>query len=431
MQTAVNGEEWYNANYPGVAPTISTSTKRSGAASLRVSSLSSGTRQMVAHRFPLAGVASVADGTTAYARGYLYISTLPSADNCIFGFTNIDTGEGTAARVRLSSTGTLKVYINSGGTLTLVGTSAALSLNTWYRIELSQFRNAATPGASLDAVELKIDGSSSVSSSTLSIAAAARCLMAGGNCGAEAQTQGEWFFDDLAVNDSTGSAQTSWPGDGTVVNLNINGAGEFAQTLTLATGETNAWEALDEIGVDDATSYVVFTDNSAAWNTAAAASRAMFALESMPASPASITVVHVGIRLSNLSASGSNMVIGIQTSNGGTKSEATLGSFANGTQWFTNHSSTSDRSYKITNYLDPDGAAWTESTINSLQVGARATDAAPDINVSKMWAVLEYVPGGGGGSLIKTVNGLAIASVKTINGLAIASVKTYNGLTNV
>jgi hypothetical protein len=34
-------------------------------------------------------------------------------------------------------------------------------------------------------------------------------------------------------------------------------------------------------------------------------------------------------------------------------------------------------------------------------------------------------------SLIKTVNGLAIASVKTVNGLAIASLKTFNGLTNV
>lgn len=36
-----------------------------------------------------------------------------------------------------------------------------------------------------------------------------------------------------------------------------------------------------------------------------------------------------------------------------------------------------------------------------------------------------------GGSLIKTWDGLAIASVKTINGLAIASVKNVNGLTNV
>ena len=35
---------------------------------------------------------------------------------------------------------------------------------------------------------------------------------------------------------------------------------------------------------------------------------------------------------------------------------------------------------------------------------------------------------GGGGSAIKTINGLAKASVKTINGLAIASVKTINNL---
>ena len=36
-----------------------------------------------------------------------------------------------------------------------------------------------------------------------------------------------------------------------------------------------------------------------------------------------------------------------------------------------------------------------------------------------------------GGSLIKTINGLAIGSVKTVNGLAIASVKNINGLSNV
>ena len=37
----------------------------------------------------------------------------------------------------------------------------------------------------------------------------------------------------------------------------------------------------------------------------------------------------------------------------------------------------------------------------------------------------EYTAGGGG--VVKTINGLAIASVKTINGLAIGSVKTKNG----
>lgn len=35
------------------------------------------------------------------------------------------------------------------------------------------------------------------------------------------------------------------------------------------------------------------------------------------------------------------------------------------------------------------------------------------------------------GSLIKTWNGIAIASVKTINGIPIASVKSINGIANV
>jgi len=41
---------------------------------------------------------------------------------------------------------------------------------------------------------------------------------------------------------------------------------------------------------------------------------------------------------------------------------------------------------------------------------------------------IEYTAAGGGGSEIKTINGLAKASAKTVNGLAIASVKTWGGV---
>lgn len=63
-----------------------------------------------------------------------------------------------------------------------------------------------------------------------------------------------------------------------------------------------------------------------------------------------------------------------------------------------------------------------------IDIDGRDTDAEGDT-----WDIGadEFVVVGGGGSQIKTINGLAIASVKTINGLAIASVKKRNGLTNV
>lgn len=44
-------------------------------------------------------------------------------------------------------------------------------------------------------------------------------------------------------------------------------------------------------------------------------------------------------------------------------------------------------------------------------------------------AHLRIMSNGGGGSSIKTMNGLAKASIKTVNGLAIASMKSRNGLT--
>lgn len=48
--------------------------------------------------------------------------------------------------------------------------------------------------------------------------------------------------------------------------------------------------------------------------------------------------------------------------------------------------------------------------------------------VSSMSFINSTATSGGGGGTLKTVNGLAIASVKTIDDLAIASVKTMDGL---
>lgn len=71
---------------------------------------------------------------------------------------------------------------------------------------------------------------------------------------------------------------------------------------------------------------------------------------------------------------------------------------------------------------------WTGFPINGLQKGSL------DSGGMQYWMngfpMVELFPTATA-SLIKTVNGLALANVKTINGLAIASVKTWNGLSNV
>lgn len=59
---------------------------------------------------------------------------------------------------------------------------------------------------------------------------------------------------------------------------------------------------------------------------------------------------------------------------------------------------------------------------------ATPQDTGPDTGTTRDMSFYITYTASGGGSAIKTVNGLAVASVKTVNGLAIASVKTINGL---
>lgn len=69
-----------------------------------------------------------------------------------------------------------------------------------------------------------------------------------------------------------------------------------------------------------------------------------------------------------------------------------------------------------------------------LPTGEIIDDSDPNASADYQWILPTGVyvtiigTGGGGGSSIKTIDGLAKASVKTVNGLAIASVKTWEGL---
>lgn len=80
------------------------------------------------------------------------------------------------------------------------------------------------------------------------------------------------------------------------------------------------------------------------------------------------------------------------------------------------------------------GLSWTYSDINASNFGIAFSvsvdwDKAPvSVLVDHIRITVYYTEGGGGGSAIKSVNGLAKASCKSINNLAIASVKSFNGL---
>lgn len=216
-------------------PSFSTSVFRSGAASFDVKTSNSIT-------FAFTG----AVGTTYYARSYFFKTGNNGTNNDI-GMSFRD-ASGTFLCGLLTTSGASTLSLIYGAGLTVVATSAALSDSTWYMLELSVLIGVGA----IDACEARIDGVSLGSASGLTISDAAPGRF---QVGASSWTTA--FHDDIALNDSTGAAQTSWPGSGKVVLLkpisdNARGTG-WVNDANAASGFFDATDNTPPVGIADTT----------------------------------------------------------------------------------------------------------------------------------------------------------------------------------
>lgn len=369
------------------SPTISTTTVRSGTYAGRISSLSSSTPKLFTN-----WIGSGGDDTGPFfVRFYFRYATAPSADNVIFAMRNISTG-AFIINVVLTSAGALKLKNEA----TQIGsTSSALSSNTWYRIEV-KFSSAGGAGASEGTA--RIDGTNFASSTTETFSGGIGYLDFGGNIAFEAQTQGDWFFDDIAVNDSTGSAQTSYPGSGKIVHLKPDGAGDNNVWLhdDGSAADTNNYTEVDEVTPDDATSYVKRTTTGTITDDYNIESSSTGGI----ASTDTVTLVAIFVRAGATSATSTNRSgnVRIKSAASGTVSTSpNLDWSVNG--WLTTQDTgLSSLHYAHVSYTDPTtGVAWTPTGTNSLdnaQIGIiNTTSSTNEIRVSTIHLVVEYVPG--------------------------------------
>jgi hypothetical protein len=379
LQSATAAVEW---QVVGGSPAISTSIKRSGAASLQISGLASGTPKFVLQR--------VNTTFSAYVvRFYLYYVTLPSAENTIFTFVNGITITAPSLNIRLQTDGSLKLYSDA----TVIGSaSSALSANTWYRIEVRYSEDPA-PGSQIGSA--RVDGSDFASSSALTLTDM-QSIVLGGNLRSEAQTQGEWYVDDVAFNDSLGANQNSYPGAGSVVYMRPDATGDNnSGTLGGSAPAATTWESLDETTPNDGTDFVSFSNiaNVLDVNCASAATAGIGASDT-------VTLVQVGLRWNATTAAACSSQLRIKSQASGTTATGTLTTTAV-TAWHINDDTT-PRNYKLTSYADPQaGGSWTPSLLDSMQIGIQTNDVTPNPEFSALWAVVDYVPavGGGGGGL--------------------------------
>lgn len=371
LQSATSGMEW-DTSTGTIA--ISTAIKRSGAASLRTNPVL-GTGFMT-HRFR-------ADSTVRnFVRFYLYIASTPLIATYILRYGD---GSGFGYKLRLNTDNTVALYTE--GDVIIGSASSALSTATWYRIEVDY------NDASSDVISGYVDGVAFVSAGTASDVGGGGVIDLGV---ITAAATADLYFDDLAINDTgAGGTQTTLPGAGSIVHMHPTAAGDNA----LVTG---TFADIDEVTPDDATTIAVVataTTEIGEYNCESASNVGIDSYDT-------VSLVSVGIRFAMATAAGANYALRIKSAAAAT---TTIGATITGavTAYNTHDDTAGLHQYKLTSYTDPTTAvAWTPTGTNSLdnmQIGVYSpTDATPDINVSTLWALVEYVDGvaPGGGPLI-------------------------------
>lgn len=397
------GHEWANAGVSSAAR--STTSPRSGLACGLVSSLVSATPAGWGVSF-----IATADGGPYYARFYLAVDTAPSADNCIAAFitgANVTSTTVNDAQIRLTSSRTLRLFAANSA----VGSaSAALTVGQYYMVELEVDN---TPGAGSKIVRAYLDGTQFAGTTTSSdVGGNISGIALGGNLIAEAQTTGAWRFDDAAVNNSSGGSQNGRVPAGKVIILRPNAAGDSNQWLdtAAAAGSTNNYTLVDETSPNDATDLVqsATLNNTDLYNMEASGIGASD----------TVNAISVYLRRRNDTADAATAVATVvRKTSGGTDAVGTA-VVPNTTTWRTGGTTSSTvltPSYVA--YVDPDGAAWTQSTLDSMQVGCRITTGGTNrVQVSAVWVYVDYTPS-------STINTSIATATETDSALALVFTK--------
>lgn len=314
-----------------------------------------------------------------FGRVYLRIASLPTSDTEVCTFFSAG-ALGHKVGIRVTTTGVAQLR-NIEDSAQVGSDGPTLSTNTWYLVELK----IDTSTLSSTVVEGKIDGTS-FASGTINLANHVNRF----TWGVQTSATADFYFDDIAVNDSSGSFQNSYPGAGKIIHLKPNAAGDN-------TDWTNTYASTDEVTPDDATTLISSNtlDQISDFNIE---SSTMFMR-----SNATVNVVQVGVRFNGVGASANaSFVLRVKASASGTVEESSAITPSN-TTWVTN-AAAAPRNYSLTLYDLPGASttAWTRADLESAQIGVRlsatSTNAA---QVSTLWMLVDYTDGAASGTPMK------------------------------
>lgn len=322
------------------------------------------------------------DASSYYFRFYMRIVTATGGQRKICEWRDDTMADALiAGYILLNTDNTIELWdrtgASSGNGVQIGSDSPVLSTNTWYRIEVQMLDNGTagkigTMSARIDGVEF-CTGTASAASMT----ERPSVMILG--CDAIATYGCTLLFDDVAINDDNGSAQNSWCGEGYIVHLRPNGAGDSAAS-------TGVYSDIDEITPNDATDLITLTTDggmTANYTLEDASVRGILSTDL-------ISLVAVGAKMSNSGAGTSVFTLHVESQASGTKTTGSSISLASTSY---SYMLTANNAMTCISYLDPQaGGAWTPALVDTARIGITSTDGNPDIRCTALWAHVEYIP---------------------------------------
>lgn len=370
LQSTVAAVEFSNSGLNGGG--ISTTTKRSGAASMQINV--SASFSWFGHAFK-----SAVSNSEAFVRVYVNFSSLPNVTTEIVSAYD-SVGVSQQACICITSAGVIQLRQTTPAGTQIGSNGPTLSTGVWYRIEWD-----VSGGSGNAIMKAYVDGVNFASSTTATVSTFDAIYL--GNPGTSATMN--LFYDDWAINDTSGSNQTGLPGAGQIEHLNPDSAGDNNGWLVQVggtAGASNNFTRVKEVTPDDATSYNGDTVLNDVDDHNLAATSANIG------SNDTINVVQVGVRYRAIvAAAEAAFQLRIKKTSGGTISTSSQIT-PNATTWKT-HANAAPFNYALTLYADPDSGAWTKATLDTAQIGyivsATNTNAA---NISTVWLMVDSTP---------------------------------------
>lgn len=328
---------------------------------------------------------STSGESTVYIRFGYCANTHPANNTNIFAIQNDSTA---AMEAGLRGTGSGIKVVDSGGTQ--IGSNIALDTGRYYLIEI----RATCNGSAASTIECKVDNVVQAYSNTATMTVSGLSL-GSMRFGSIPTATHSFDIDDIAVNNTTGTDDNAYPGDGRFIMCRPSGPGDNNtwQKSDGSAGSSTNWNQVSEVPPDDATSYLKRIST-----TIKVDDYAVTASNSIP-SGATIKLVQVGVRggaISTTASTDRDILLRLKSASGGTVVKSANSTNRLNVNGWTTNTAVSPFNYQLNSYTDPTtGVAWTATGTNSLanmQIGMEnQTSVTTEVRVSAIWALVEYV----------------------------------------